>query len=254
MKKIAVFVFLIIGAASAFCLAPGENVIEHIFLLDFPEAGSAFVAEPVKTGAIIAGLGAGTILLVNNDSWLSRGLSDYRDKNKDLIFEIANNFGDPVYIMAGCSVLYALNTANERELAAKTLEGIAVSGMIGYCLKTVIGRKRPSVTDDPRSFFNPSFKDMAFPSGHTATIFTVAAVIPEHYKNRWLYAATVPVASLTAAARVYKGKHWVSDVVAGAALGIFTGCVIENAHERFKTEMTIEKGFGCDIPMIKYRF
>jgi len=254
MKVKALIAALLLLSAPIFAIAPGENVIEHILFLDFPEAGSAFIENPLKTGAILAGLTAGTAVLINNDLWLSRGLSAYQDKNKDIIYDVANNFGDPVYIMAGCAVLYALNTKSERELSAKILEGIAVTGTVGFVLKSAIGRERPSVTDNPKSFFHSSFKDMSFPSGHTATVFTVAAIIPEHYKNPWLYAATVPLASLTAAARIYKNKHWVSDTLAGAALGIFTGCVIETAHERFKTELTIEKGFGCDITMMKYRF
>jgi len=78
-------------------------------------------------------------------------------------------------------------------------------------LKLITQRERP---DGSNSY--------SFPSGHSADAFTVAAVFSHYYGWKWgvpLYAA----AGFIAASRVEKGKHWPSDVAAGAAIGLLAG-------------------------------
>ncbi|MBO4635339.1 MAG: phosphatase PAP2 family protein [Bacteroidales bacterium] len=65
----------------------------------------------------------------------------------------------------------------------------------------------------------PNGRGNTFPSGHTATAFMGAELVRLEYGPWWglaAYAAAVPVAFL----RVYNEWHWVSDLIAGAGLGI----------------------------------
>jgi hypothetical protein len=64
----------------------------------------------------------------------------------------------------------------------------------------------------------------SFPSGHTATSFMGAMFMWEEYKDvsPWYGIAGFAVAATTGTLRMYNNRHWLSDVVAGAGLGILS--------------------------------
>ncbi|GHT47044.1 hypothetical protein AGMMS49965_24910 [Bacteroidia bacterium] len=96
-------------------------------------------------------------------------------------------------------ILYALSNALELGVVVTT--------------KKLTGRKRP---DDSNSF--------SFPSGHTATAFVAAEFLHQEYgdKSAWISAAGYGMATLIGVSRVFRNKHWLSDVVAGAGVGILS--------------------------------
>jgi membrane-associated phospholipid phosphatase len=64
----------------------------------------------------------------------------------------------------------------------------------------------------------------SFPSGHTATAFAGAEFMYQEYKDKsiWYGISGYIVATATGAFRVVNNRHWVTDVVAGAGIGIIT--------------------------------
>lgn len=64
----------------------------------------------------------------------------------------------------------------------------------------------------------------SFPSGHTATAFAAAEWLRMEYghKSPWMGVAGYAVATSIGVLRVYNNRHWVSDVVAGAAIGFLS--------------------------------
>jgi membrane-associated phospholipid phosphatase len=64
----------------------------------------------------------------------------------------------------------------------------------------------------------------AFPSGHTATAFACAEFLAQEYKDIsiWYGIAGYTVAAGTGFFRMYNNRHWLTDVVAGAAFGILS--------------------------------
>lgn len=61
----------------------------------------------------------------------------------------------------------------------------------------------------------------SFPSGHTATAFTGAELIRLEYGSAAAWAAYT-VATGVAFLRLYNGRHWLNDVIAGAGVGILS--------------------------------
>ena len=97
-----------------------------------------------------------------------------------------------------------------------------VAGGTCLLLKNVITAARPD-----RSNYN------TFPSGHTVLGFVGAELIRMNYGWAWGLGAYT-VASAVAFMRVYQGRHWVSDVLFGAGLGILGAHAGEWLMEPFK--------------------
>lgn len=62
----------------------------------------------------------------------------------------------------------------------------------------------------------------SFPSGHTATAFMTAAMLSKEYgwRSPWYSIGGYTAAALTGVSRILNNRHWLTDVVAGAAIGI----------------------------------
>jgi len=102
---------------------------------------------------------------------------------------------------------------------------IAVSGLLIDILKVIFARYRPVMLYEAGKYgftffkFSPA-RVLSFPSGHANTIFalmTALCLIVPRY--RFIFLA---IAILVAANRVIIGAHFLSDVIAGAYLGVIT--------------------------------
>ena len=64
----------------------------------------------------------------------------------------------------------------------------------------------------------------SFPSGHTATVFTGVEILYQEYKHYdpWIGIGGYAVAAGVGLLRIYNNRHWASDVVAGAGIGILS--------------------------------
>jgi len=66
----------------------------------------------------------------------------------------------------------------------------------------------------------------SWPSGHTATAFVGATILHKEYgmtRSPWYSVAGYTVATATGVMRVLNNRHWVSDVLSGAGIGIMSG-------------------------------
>ena len=64
----------------------------------------------------------------------------------------------------------------------------------------------------------------SFPSGHTATAFMTATMFTKEYghKSPWVGVGAYSVATATGLMRMANNKHWLSDVLTGAGIGILS--------------------------------
>ena len=86
-------------------------------------------------------------------------------------------------------------------------------------LGTTMSLKKLSKIERPDgSTFN------SFPSGHTATAFAGAEFLWQEYKDVsvWYGVTGYIIAGATGLMRIYNDRHWLTDVAAGAGLGILS--------------------------------
>jgi undecaprenyl-diphosphatase len=89
-------------------------------------------------------------------------------------------------------------------------------------LKKATGRRRPCAID-PHCWATLLPPDQfSFPSGHTITAFAVALTLSRFYPD--LATGLMFCALSIAASRILLGMHFLSDVVAGAAIGSIVAC------------------------------
>jgi hypothetical protein len=120
------------------------------------------------------------------------------------------------------------------------LEAGGLAALSTTLFKFAAGRSRPNETsqvDDWRSGGD------SFPSMHVSTTFAVGTVLAEsgNSKYRWLRRGIgYGLAGATAYARLDHNAHWLSDTVAGAALGIATAqFTIERRDQRRRSAVTV---------------
>jgi membrane-associated phospholipid phosphatase len=113
------------------------------------------------------------------------------------------------------------------------LEAAGLSVVTSYVVSYPIGRERPDQTTDPNRWFHGGD---SFPSDHVAAAFAIGAVLAESGNSefRWLRRVLgYGIGFGTAYLRMRHNAHWLSDTVAGAALGTATArFVMERSEER----------------------
>ncbi len=83
----------------------------------------------------------------------------------------------------------------------------------------------------------------SFPSGHTSLVFAGAEFMWQEYKDRsvWYGIAGYTIAGTVGVMRIVNNKHWLTDVAAGAGIGILSTKVAYIIHERIKHKVKIKK-------------
>ncbi|MEO8199018.1 MAG: phosphatase PAP2 family protein [Gemmatimonadota bacterium] len=184
----------------------------------------------------------GVALATALDEPLQRAAQKHRRAHRGgTLTDLANGFrqqGEPIYY-AGISlgVLatgYIAGSAPIRRAGRRLVVSVAVSALAEQSLKILLGRSRPNegvgaFTFHPFSSRNDSTGLTArgsFPSGHVTAAFAVATSLADDINNTPVQIGLYALASGTAFSRVYDNRHWFSDTVFGAILGITTAKLV----------------------------
>lgn len=101
------------------------------------------------------------------------------------------------------------------------IEAGALSGVTAYALKFAAARQRPDATTDPNEWFKGGGD--SFPSLHSTAAFAVGTVLAESGNDDYRFVRRLlgyGIGVFTSYERLKHNAHWLSDTVAGAALGI----------------------------------
>ena len=103
------------------------------------------------------------------------------------------------------------NNMRDRSVIFVTSYAIMATTVLG--LKSIVHEERPDGSSNN-----------SFPSGHTATAFAGAEFLWQEYKDKsiWYGIAGYAVATGTGLFRIYNNRHWLTDVAAGAGIGILS--------------------------------
>lgn len=129
-------------------------------------------------------------------------------------------------------------------LGLRTTEAVFGSALIVSAIKAISGRTRPYASADN----SPSHWDLfggrrsdstrSFASGHSAMSAAAAVTLAAEWRrqgtNGWRTVGpplAYALATLTAGSRVRDRKHWLSDVVSGAAVGAASALVVRRWHD-----------------------
>lgn len=153
------------------------------------------------------------------------------------IFKLVSRFGESQWYLAGGLLLYVAMRSKRPGLSATGLLlslSVAISGLLTDILKVVLGRARPKLFFREALYgfdflhFEPAW--LSFPSGHSATAFSVAATIWFAAPPYRIYALLW--ATLIAFSRIALTQHYISDVLFGSLLGAATTALLYNRYFR----------------------
>lgn len=171
--------------------------------------------------------GAGLVYLI--DTPTSDYFTDMKEDVPKAFRDFGNEYGSPQrnYMITGAVYLTGLVTKNEklRRTGVLLIASASSAGLLQQILKSAVGRARPlsgysKDTFDP--FWSGDKKFHSFPSGHAIMAMTNAHAIAKQFSSVWVKAGIYTVGSVPAISRLWEGKHWLSDVLLGAAISIFT--------------------------------
>ncbi|MTH16512.1 phosphatase PAP2 family protein [Flavobacterium sp. LC2016-01] len=120
---------------------------------------------------------------------------------------------------APAASVYALNAFGVKGKNNMRDRSVILVTSYAIMATTVLGLKSISHVERPDGSSNNSF-----PSGHTATAFMGAEFLYQEYKDKsiWYGIAGYAVATGTGLFRIYNNRHWLTDVAAGAGIGILS--------------------------------
>lgn len=114
---------------------------------------------------------------------------------------------------------------------------LALTVATSYAVKSAELRERPNGEDA-----------YSFPSAHSAETFACATVLALNYP--WYVGApSLMAASLVGFARYDMGVHYLTDVVAGAGIGIFYATMSHWAHRRLQPTSGLSKKTSLFMPL-----
>ncbi len=140
----------------------------------------------------------------------------------------------PVAICAGLHIAGVPGKNHPGDAALMYAASAGLAGAIVFPAKSWTAVLRPD-----------SSEATAFPSGHTAEAFVAAECLRQEYKDvsPWIGVAGYAAAVTTGALRMYNNRHWFSDVVAGAGVGIFSTRVTYWLYPKLKNAVLQTTGW-----------
>ncbi|MEN3337661.1 MAG: hypothetical protein V7647_1337 [Acidobacteriota bacterium] len=168
---------------------------------------------PTRANAIwLGGGGALAVAVHSHDATLTRRA--VASERLDTLVEGGSFVGGGM-VQAGAAVgTYAIGRLTKHPrvaiLGADLVRGQIINAVLTQGVKLAVDRPRP---DGGR---------FSFPSGHSSATFATATVLERHFGAKAGIPAYV-MATYVAASRLHDNKHYASDVIFGAGIGIVSG-------------------------------
>lgn len=181
-------------------------------------------------------VGLGGVGALTLHPWDGEGIEESQKYLRPSLFR-PGSIGGGFLIQTGASVgLYSIaRLAGSGQLAAAGADLIrahVLSQGVVHAGKFATRRTRPDASNN-----------QSLPSGHTASAFTTATVLQQHFG----WKVGIPAygfGAYVAASRMSANKHYLSDVVLGAAIGIAAGRTVTIGSGRTRLQMGVAPTLG----------
>src|SRR5690606_7559279 len=198
----------------------GPTFEKDLFIKDISLKSAAFRRAVIAPALFIAA-GVSTLDNDNDDNdeiqkERNRHIPTFRHRADDYLQHA------PIVIVYG---LNGLGVKGKNDFANRTailIKSEMMVGMLTFSLKRITAVPRPDTK-----------RLTSFPSGHTAQAFATATFMAKEYghKNIWYSIGAYSVATGVGAMRVMNNRHWMSDVLVGAGIGILSTNLVYLTHQ-----------------------
>ena len=233
---VLIFLFFLFGLIAAQAQSSKNTLPDSIYI---SKSRTYTYRAFILPAALIV---TGAYLTTNDD--IRYSVNEWRDENFATFHtEIDNYLAFVPFAIAGALELSEKNSRpviNKRSMHFIKTE--IILGVLTYSMKTLTDVERPDGSDKN-----------SFPSGHTAQAFAAATFLYNEYGKEhavWFTIGGYAAATATGVLRILNDRHWISDVIAGAGVGILSanlGCM--DWHSNKKSNTT-----GLLIPQISKDF
>ncbi len=161
-------------------------------------------------------------------------------------------WGSGVYLGPAIAIAFTTGLiSHDKKLqfaAYKSAEAWLLAAGATQVAKQVFHRHRPYESpDEPFIFDGPGISHdyLSFPSGHTSTAFATATVWARIYADKpWVGVLSYSLATMIGLSRIHDRQHWLSDVMAGAAVGYWIGSTLVPSESRKRGSLTFSPCIG----------
>ena len=181
--------------------------------LGYDSASIAYKPESLVQRSLLP-MGLLTTSILYNDNYLDKRIVKFGGITQPALKSADFLQYSPAAILYVMKAFGVEGRSDWPRMITADIASVAVMNLITRPTKHILKRERP----DGRAF-------NSYPSGHTATAFMAAQMLHKEYGETlspWISVAGYGIAATTGIFRVIANRHWCSDVLGGAAIGIFS--------------------------------
>lgn len=166
----------------------------------------------------------GLFSITDNEILSRAGIYEERNERIPNFHHCADDYLQhaPILAVYGLNLVGVKGKNNFGNRTALLIKSELIMATMTISLKKITAVPRPD-SGTPNSF----------PSGHTAQAFATATFLSKEYghKSIWYSIAAYSMATTVGAMRVMNNRHWISDVLVGAGIGIFSTNLAYLTHQ-----------------------
>ena len=193
---------------------------KDLFVKDITLKSVAFRRAVIAPALLIAA-GVSTLDDDNDDNYevqeeRNRHIPNFRHRADDYLQH------SPIVIVYGLNWLGVKGKNDFANRTAILIKSEMMMAILTFSLKRITAVPRPDTKELT-----------SFPSGHTAQAFAAATFMAREYghKSIWYSIGAYTVATGVGAMRVMNNRHWISDVMVGAGIGILSTNLAYLTHQ-----------------------
>ena len=169
-------------------------------------------------------------------------LIPYHSKFFNVFFVGITYLGDGIFSVVLAIILFFFH---RRFLSLMVFSSFAISGILTQLLKSFISEARPGLflakTNYPYFIEHVTMHNFhSFPSGHSTSIFALAAILSFAAKNKNYSFLYLFAGLLVGYSRIYLGQHFITDVAVGSIIGVIISIICWRYFEKYFARISLK--------------